>query len=93
MKRLRKLRRKQTLGEWNADNPTPLDNLAYKLYCEYIVEYNKTCELFDDKLFIRQWHFVNEKSEDFKEFYIKANMVLRKDKLKNVNKRIQTKSN
>jgi len=88
-----KNRKIDRVGSWDGESPTILDNTAYQLYCNSIIEYNKDCELFADKLIMRQWHFINEEGDEFEEFYNDAKVILRNKKIKNVSKRIQTKGN
>lgn len=73
-------------GYWNVKDSTLLDDVAFSLLCEKIKMNNGN--------YINQAFFMNYKAGfPYNKYYEEAKLILRKEKIKNVSNRVQTKSN
>lgn len=64
-------------GFWNAENTTLLDDLAFSLLCDDIKYKNGE---YRSQMYFRHW----QDEFPFKQFYDKAKIILRNEKIKKV---------
>jgi hypothetical protein len=73
----------KSIGFWDGKNTTPLDDLAYAIYCKCMYDLYSPYNVPQNQYLVRQEYFFNDK-KIMKFFYDESKITLRKYKINRI---------